>query len=426
MQIEIEKLIYGGDGLARYAPAGEPRGKTVFVPFTLAGERVEAVPLEERTGFIRARAENVLTASDKRIEPRCPYFFRCGGCHYQHTSYEHQLEIKAGILRETLRRTAQLEWTGEITSHPSPPWNYRNRTRMRLREAPFGLGYYKFGSHELLPVTECPISSPLINRTIAAMWQLGEKGGFAGAGIEEAEFFANHSDSELLVEFYGRERIPTARADELYAVLRDAAPEISTVAWFEAASAVEPWNVSGQGWLEYQAGPYNYRVSAGSFFQTSRFLIGKLIELVTKGCSGKLALDLYAGVGLFAVPLAASFEKVVAVEASRLSFADLKHNGHKNIVPRQATTEQFLKSQWLRGQPELIVVDPPRAGLGERVSQELARLAASRLTYVSCDPATAARDLRVLLGAGYRLESVHLIDLFPQTFHIESIFQLVR
>jgi len=167
-------------------------------------------------------------------------------------------------------------------------------------------------------------------------------------------------------------------------------------------------------------------VSAGSFFQTNRFLIGKLIELVTKGCSGKLALDLYAGVGLFAVPLAASFEKVIAVEASRLSFADLKHNAHKNIVPRQATTEQFLKSPWLRGQPELIVVDPPRAGLGERVSQELARLAASRLTYVSCDPATAARDLHVLLGAGYRLESVHLIDLFPQTFHVESIFQLVR
>ena len=426
MQIEIEKLIYGGDGLARYAAAGEPRGKTVFVPFTLPGERVEAVPLEERTGFIRARAEKVLAASDKRIEPRCPYFFRCGGCHYQHTSYEHQLEIKAGILRETLRRTAQLEWAGAITTHASPPWNYRNRTRMRLRDAPFALGYYKFGSHELLPVTECPISSSLINRAITEVWQLGEKGAFAGAAIEEVEFFANHSDSELLVEIYSRERIPTARADEIYAVLSAALPEVGTVAWFDPASVVEPWYVSGQGWLEYKADPYSYRVSAGSFFQTNRFLVRKLMELVTKGRSGKLALDLYAGVGLFAVPLAASFEKVIAVEASPLSFADLKHHAHKNIVPRQATTEQFLKSQWLRGQPELIVVDPPRAGLGEKVSQELARLAASRLTYVSCDPATAARDLRALVAGGYRLESIDLIDLFPQTFHIETIFQLVR
>ena len=426
MQIEIEKLVYGGDGLARYTAAGEPRGKTVFVPFTLPGERVEAVALEERTGFIRARAENVLTASDRRIEPRCPYFFRCGGCHYQHTSYEHQLEIKAGILRETLRRTAQLEWTGEIATHPSPPWDYRNRTRMRLREAPFALGYYKFGSHELLPVTECPISSPLVNRAIAAMWQLGEKGVFAGAAIEEAEFFANHSDSELLVEFYCRERIPTAKADEVYAVLRGGLPEISTIAWFESAPAVEPWHISGQGWLKYQTDPYSYQVSAGSFFQTNRFLVGKLMELVTKGRSGKLELDLYAGVGLFAVPLAGNFEKVIAVEASPLSFADLKHNASKNIVPRQATIEQFLKSQWLRGQPELIVVDPPRAGLGEGVSHELARLTTSRLTYVSCDPATAARDLRALLAGGYRLESIDLIDLFPQTFHIESIFQLVR
>src|SRR5882672_9225984 len=149
MQIEIEKLIYGGDGLARYAAQGEPRGKTVFVPFTLPGERVEAVPLEERTGFIRARAENVLTASDKRIEPRCPYFFRCGGCHYQHTSYEHQLEIKVAILKENLRRIAKVELDTELKIHPSPPWNYRNRARLRVHSAAeFVLGYYKFNSHE--------------------------------------------------------------------------------------------------------------------------------------------------------------------------------------------------------------------------------------------------------------------------------------
>lgn len=140
MQLEIEKLIYGGDGLARHAQPNEPRGKAVFVPFAIPGEHVEAALVEERPGFIRARVEKILQASPQRIEPRCPYFVRCGGCHYQHIDYAHQLESKADILRETLRRTAQIEWPEEIATHASPEWNYRNRTRMRLREDPFALG----------------------------------------------------------------------------------------------------------------------------------------------------------------------------------------------------------------------------------------------------------------------------------------------
>jgi 23S rRNA (uracil1939-C5)-methyltransferase len=425
MQLEIEKLIYGGDGLARYAKPGEPRGKAVFVPFTLPGERVEAEPVEERSGFIRADVQKVLTASSQRIEPHCPYFFRCGGCHYQHTDYAHQLEIKAGILRETLRRTAHLDWQDEIRLHPSPEWNYRNRTRLRLREDPFALGYYRFGSHELLPVEQCPISSPLINRGINAIWGLGRRGAFAGTGIEEIEFFANHTDSEMLAELYLRRGTEAAKPDELFATLQSALPELTSAAWF-AGERAEPEHVEGWGWLECQAGSHNYRVRAGSFFQTNRFLTEKLIDLVTAGRSGKLALDLYAGVGLFSLPLASSFEKVMTVEAAPRSFADLKHNSPKNVLPRQATTEQFLKSKSLAGKPELIVADPPRAGLGESVTQALAETTAPRLTYVSCDPATAARDLRSLLGTGYRLEALHLVDLFPQTFHIESIFQLVR
>ncbi|MCI0350456.1 MAG: 23S rRNA (uracil(1939)-C(5))-methyltransferase RlmD [Acidobacteriales bacterium] len=426
MQLEIEKLIYGGDGLARYAQPGEPRGKAVFVPFTLPGEQVEATAVEEHTGFLRAQAERILRASPERIEPHCPYFLRCGGCHYQHTGYSHQLEIKAGILRETLRRTAHLDWPGEIAVHPSPEWNYRNRTRLRMREDPFALGYYRFGSHELLPVEQCPISSPLINRAMTAVWELGRRGGLAGSGIEEMEFFANHSESELQVELYLQRGAEVLRPDEIYSTLQSAMPQVTSAAWFSVGVSDSPRHTAGQGWLEYQAGSYSYRVSAGSFFQTNRFLPEKLIESVTAGRAGKLALDLYAGVGLFAVPLARSFEKVVAVEAAPQSFADLKHNAPRNVLARQAATERFLTSKSLAGKPELVVVDPPRAGLGEKVTGALAQMAAPRLTYVSCDPATAARDLRALLGAGYRLEAIHLVDLFPQTFHIESIFQLVR
>lgn len=426
MQLEIEKLIYGGDGLARYAQPNEPHGKAVFVPFTIPGERVEAAVMEERPGFIRARVEKLLQVSPKRIEPRCPYFGRCGGCHYQHIDYAHQLEAKADILHETLRRTAQIEWPGDIATHASPEWNYRNRSRLRLNEDPFAIGYYRFASHELLPVTECPISSHVINRAITAVWELGNKNLFAGSGVEEIEFFANHDDSEMLAELYLRRGTEVTKVEELYSALRSGVPELTSVAWFAGRGNTAPAHVSGKGWLDYKIGTVSYRVSAGSFFQTNRFLTSKLLELVTAARSGKLALDLYAGVGLFTLPLARSFEKVIAVEASPVSFSDLKHNAPKNVVARQATTEEFLKSKWLRGRPELIVVDPPRAGLNARVTAGLAELAAPRLTYVSCDPATAARDLRSLSTTGYTLESVDLIDLFPQTFHIESIFQLVR
>ncbi len=167
MLLNIEKLIYGGDGLARLpgsapkdATSGDKdhkRGKAVFVPFVLAGEKIEASLTEEKPGFARAHANTIMEPSSHRIPPPCPHFTRCGGCHYQHAAYEHQLEIKKEILRENLRRIAKLELRCEIQLHPSPPWNYRNRSRLQVRTQPnFAAGYFKFASHELLPVEECP------------------------------------------------------------------------------------------------------------------------------------------------------------------------------------------------------------------------------------------------------------------------------
>src|SRR5579859_2541622 len=201
IELTIEKMVYGGDGLARHVDEQHPqegRGKTVLLPFVLEGERVAASITKQKSGFMRALPEKVLSPSPDRIEPHCPYLTRCGGCHYQHSDYEHQLAIKSAILRETLLRTARIEWQGEITVHPSPPWNYRNRARVKVQAEPFAIGYYRFGSHTLLPVEQCPISSPLINRALTAVWQLGHKGKLAS--VAEVEFFANAEDSALLLE----------------------------------------------------------------------------------------------------------------------------------------------------------------------------------------------------------------------------------
>src|SRR5271169_3314885 len=173
MLLSIEKLIYGGDGLARTPVGTDGRSLAVFVPFVLPGERVEAEIRQEKPGFARGSVTQLIEASPERVEARCPYFRQCGGCHYQHIPYKRQLQFKAEILRETLQRIAKIELKSEIRLHASPPWNCRNRTRLQVRAAPeFLLGYFQFGSREFLPVRECPISSPLINRAMARLLEL--------------------------------------------------------------------------------------------------------------------------------------------------------------------------------------------------------------------------------------------------------------
>jgi len=430
--LTIEKLVYGGDGLARLPADEHGRGKAVFVPFVLPGEQVEASLLEQKPGFARAQLDKILQPSAGRIEPGCPYFERCGGCHYQHTGYERQLEIKASILKENLRRIAKLELSSELVIHPSPPWNYRNRSRFKVQTAPqFALGYFKFNSHELLPVESCPISSSLINRAIGAFGEWGR--GTQTAGLQEVELFANADDSELLIELHCSPELAPDAARSMAEEVRNLMSEIGgTVAFRQSAPSPkyresEPELLAGTGAeeLTYRVGTASYRVSAGAFFQVNRHLVGELVDLVIGSSRGEVALDLYAGVGLFTTALARRFAQVIAVESSQTSHGDLVENCPGNVKAIRAGTEQFLGKSG-RWRPDLIVVDPPRSGLGATVVKGLAALQSPRLAYVSCDPATLARDLSGLLAAGYKIEQAHLVDLFPQTFHLESVFHLVR
>jgi 23S rRNA (uracil1939-C5)-methyltransferase len=321
-----------------------------------------------------------------------------------------------------------LELESELEIHPSPPWNYRNRTRFKIQTSPqFALGYYKFGSHELLPVEECPISSPLINRAVAAFWELGRAGKMA-EGILELELFANAEDTELLIEAYCAPSIEKGAAEQWAQEARRTLPEIAGTVVFIGGNTHQPelWVVAGAKELTYNTVHGAYRVSAGSFFQVNRHLIDELVGIVTEGSSGTTALDLYAGVGLFSSVLNREFERVIAVESSPTSYDDLLYNSAANVKRVRATVEQYLENAVGKLHPDLVVVDPPRAGLGEGVIRNLVKLAAARITYVSCDPATLSRDLRALLQSGYRVEQAHLVDLFPQTYHLESVFHLVR
>ncbi|HUI83273.1 MAG TPA: 23S rRNA (uracil(1939)-C(5))-methyltransferase RlmD, partial [Candidatus Binatia bacterium] len=391
-------------------------------------------------GFARAQLDRVLAPSAERIGPDCPYFGRCGGCHYQHIDYREQLRQKAAILRETLRRTAKFDLQQDIVVHSAEPWGYRNRTRMQVRHRPqFALAYFRHGSHDLLPVESCPISSPLINQAIAHVWKLGQEGAIAAA-LHGLQFFADHADSRMLVEAYVAPGSDAAQLQPFVAALHSALPQVAGVAVFATSAGEdetrqrapltsvhpEPSQAIGDDHLTYHAAEMDYRVSAGSFFQTNRFLIDKLVQIAVADHRGRAALDLYAGAGLFTRHLARNFDHVLAVEFSPHCFADLRQNVPANVRCIRTTTEGFLGERAARLAPDLILLDPPRAGLGERAAAALCGMSALRVTYVSCDPATLSRDLRVLLESGYRVGQAHLIDMFPQTYHMETVLHLAR
>lgn len=424
MKLRIEKAIYGGAGL------GRAEGKAVFVPFALPGELVEAAIVEENKSYATAELSEVLEASADRRGAPCPYFGICGGCHYQHADYAAQVAMKRAILRETLER-ARVRGVPEIEAVAAEPFGYRNRVRLHVERNPFHLCYKKRNSHVNLPVEACPVAATVLERAIAALNREGEALALAG-WVRELELFTDDAQTTLLAAFWtDREKAEAARlVDSCWPELQKRIPEVVGAGAFSVERGTTTGKLlaqAGEGALTYRAGGRVYRVALGSFFQVNRFLIDRLVELVTGGVSGGVAWDLYAGVGLFSLALAEEFGEVVAVESGGSAVRDLRKNlGGKRHRVVSAETAAFLRrvvEQRLTA-PDLVVVDPPRAGLGREVTTLLGKVRARNVTYVSCDPATLSRDVAALLESGYRLAKMHLVDLFPQTFHLESVTHL--
>ncbi|MGB8523270.1 MAG: 23S rRNA (uracil(1939)-C(5))-methyltransferase RlmD [Candidatus Acidiferrales bacterium] len=443
MDVTIEKLIYGGDGLAHH------EGSTVFVPFVLPAERVAVSPVEQKKKFVRARVDNLLEPSPQRVVPPCPHFGICGGCNYQHIPYEAQLAYKAEILRETLRRIGRIDWTGEIKPHASPPWGYRNRAQWKIRPpleatsdspgptasaanknlARLEIGYFRANSTALCAVDECAILSPLLLKTLLGL-RAALAVGELPRELREIEVFSNEGARET-TDPSGSKLLLTAnfagfpsRLSEHAETVRRAVPEAASILFHDPSH--DRMELFGPGFVETESAGVKYRVGHFSFFQVNRFLVDDLVRTVCDEENGRLALDLYAGVGLFSIPLAKRFERVIAVESNPAAVRDLETNmrGKSTIEVRTADVERFLERN--KERPEFVVLDPPRDGLAPDAARRLGRLQPARITYVSCEPPTLARDLAVLIEAGYDCSEIHLFDLFPQTFHMEIVVRLRR
>ena len=415
--VRIEKPIYGGAFLAR------PEGKAVFVPLALPGEQARVRIVEDKRAYATAELEEIVIPAPERTEPSCHHFGVCGGCHYQHADYETQLAFKQAILRETLERGG-VRAPEEIAVLAASPWTYRNRIRLAF-DAAGNPGYRSRRSHSIVPIAECPIAAPLLVQAARAAAEIARHGALRPA---EISLFCDAAETAVLAGIFTTSPAK-ARFDQFIQEFRERIPvlqgaELAT----EDRSKRQPRTVAqwGQPALSYRAAGFGYRVGHGAFFQVNRWLVDALVEHVTAGHSGALAWDLFAGAGLFARRLAASFARVVAVESAPAATTSLAHNLRGTTGEAVASdTLAFLRRRKAE-RPGMIVVDPPRTGLGAEITALLTEIAAPTLVYVSCDPATLTRDLRALLASGYAIQSLTLADLFPQTFHLETVVQLRR
>jgi len=415
INVQLTDMAHGGEAIGRH------EGKAIFVPYGIPGELVRVELVQDKSRFARARLLEVLAASPQRVQPPCPHFGLCGGCHWQHVAYAAQLEYKRAIVRAQLQRIAGLS---DPVVHPTlgmaEPWHYRNYVQFSVSdcEAPpkrsgggsGQLGFMAANSHRVIPIEQCLLLHPLLAELFDAL------------------------DIELpgLLRLSLRAGVNTGDRMIIFEMGSDQPPELEVdlpVSCVLLMSDGTPVTLLGSPYVHEQVAGRTYRLSASSFFQVNTCQAEALIAQVSAYLNPSpddTVLDAYCGVGTFALSLAAAAKQVIGIENNPAAIADAQFNtaGADNVSFVCGTVEEIVPT--LEICSPLVVVDPPRTGLDKRAISALVDLAPARIVYVSCDPATLARDVKGLLASNYALREVQPIDMFPQTYHIENVAILER
>ena len=387
IDVTTERLAYGGDAVARHD------GLAVFVPFAAPGERLRVRITERKKNFARGIIDRILEPSPSRREPRCQYFGDCGGCQLQHITYEAQLESKIGFVRDALERIGRIDWPHKIDIRHDAEFGYRSRAQVKIDRSAGRVGFNRAASNSVCDVTGCPILVPELDEALRTLW------------------------STLGHTTVDNERLPNRLQVEM------AAGESGVS--FEPALAGLPERL-----LQRTVKGANYAFSPSTFFQGNPSLLEGLVNEALGEIAGDLAIDLYAGVGLFTIQLARRFSRVIGVEvdtaSTKFALENIGANQISNVEFHNIAADVWLKNfvDTNPPQPDLLLLDPPRSGAAESIDRVIV-LKPKHITYVSCDPATLSRDLRRLLDSGYELTGITAIDLFPQTYHVETVATLV-
>jgi len=407
--ITIEKLVYGGAGLGRY------QGKVVFVPFSVPGDRLLVSLVASKKTFIRAEIIDIIESGSGRIPPICPHFMKCGGCQWQQLEYSRQVEAKRRILEEIFHhRFPQTRELPIVMKACAQPFAYRSRSRVQLRGSGSRsvVGFFRSGSNRVEDIESCPLFRPALNEALSALRQYRLKVD-DDAGTQEMDMACSEEEGTwdtVRTGYEANEGIPTLIGPRI----REGVI------------------------LHRRIGEFLYSVTASVFFQANDFMILDLAGLVqeaVKSAGNSSALDLFAGVGLYSLPLARQFEEVIAVEsssaASALCSENAKAAGLGHIQTVCADVAAWMNSQEsAKASPkrkvDLIVLDPPRTGASTGIMTKIGVWAPDTILYVSCDPQTLARDLTVIAPRNYTIDLVEGLDMFPQTYHFETVVRLIR
>ena len=402
MEVTIERILPGGLGLAH------ADGRTVMVALAAPGDRVR-VKIDRVKGNVSfASIQEIIKPSPQRVEPRCPYFGRCGGCDFQQLDYQAQLEMKKEIIRDCLRRIGGIATLPDFHVTPAPEhWHYRSRAQWQYDHVRQRLGYFESASRNVCDVAECAVLVPELQQTLDSLRERMDDGSLPETA---RDFRAVVGDDAVSLALAVRGTSPTVREG------LGVSTEIEDVKVITRA-------LSGE----------RYRFNAESFFQANDDLLPQLIDGALNKAGGDTAVELYSGVGLFTIPLARRFGRVVAVEAdvgaARFARVNLANAGLTNTEVANQNVAVWLgenasRSSSSENQLDFLLLDPPRTGAESRIIAGILNLRPRRICYVSCDPATLARDLKKLLAGGYTLDSLAAFDMFPQTHHVETVVQL--
>jgi 23S rRNA (uracil1939-C5)-methyltransferase len=430
IETSIDKLVDGGMGLARID------GQVVFIPGVCSGERVRARVTTVKSGYAEAALEAVIAPSADRIEPPCPVAGRCGGCQWQHLSYPAQLRTKLDILREDLQRIGKLTDPPLLPPIGAPnPYEYRTRIQLKFdcsHREPF-IGFYAPQSRRLIPIDRCPVAAPPLNHAIAALRPLLADPATRLPSLEEAHLHLAPGTGELQCRYVTKGE-PKKRVEAFLAAAGKQVEGLVSQIYYDRSGHRRVW---GRDWIVDRVHDRPFRISDRSFAQVNWEQNRALIDVVTGFASltgGESVLELYCGIGNFGLFLAPSAKSLQGCDDNKTAIGDARENAARQGIANvrftarsvEETVEELAQGtqRWA-----LIVADPPRDGLGRRVIEALMTLKPPRILYVSCVPATLARDLKQLASGGgaggYQVARIQPVDLFPQTPYLETVTELV-
>ncbi len=421
MIVDIEKIVYGGKGLGRID------GKVVFVPFVIDGEKVEVDIKKEKKSIVEAQLKRVLKKSPFRRKPLCKYFTVCGGCDLQHIDYNHQIDIKKENLNESLRRIGRIEHIPDIkTVLSEKEFFYRNRAQFKIYGS--SIGFYKRESHSIVDIDSCPLLLEDISylptriRPVLSLFMLQPS---------ELHTFSSKNETLLKLIFPKKTKfVPVS----LKKIRKITGLNIKGVGiYYKKGNDTKLERILGDRLLYYKVRDFKFRVSIDSFFQVNYYQIDKLIKIVSESVSGsKILADMYCGVGTLTIPSSKKVEKVFGFEINRFAVKDAIENARIN----RAENVEFFPYETKKAvdfivekgiEVDTVIFDPPRTGLNEYIIEKISSVESlNKIVYVSCNPATLSRDINDFYRIGFKLKDLYMLDMFPQTYHIESIAILER